>query len=211
MNDQQHTDGTLALAADTRLTEIRTRAEAAAPGPWHWAGNTDVHHVYLANWRPGHGRCSVMDFGRWGMQGARPKFVTDGFYVNDVNSLAVYEVAPAATSRQDPRVYRADIIGLRHPDAEFIANSRADVDFLLAEVDRLRAALAESEKRAEAYFDGLERVQARVSGVCDFDAGECAAPADEGWAREMDELNTFASQTYLSLEAVYSGPKAVTM
>lgn len=195
MTDQQN--------AEARLTEIRKRTEAAAPGPWHWAGNTDVRHVYLANWLPGLGRCVVMDFARWGMQGARPQFVTDLLYVDDVNALAVYEVAPAATSRDDPRVYRADIKGLRHPDAEFIANSRADVDFLLA-------ALAESEKRAEAYFDGLERVQARVSGVCNFDAGESAAPENEGWAREMDELNTFASETYQRLEAVYSGPKAVT-
>lgn len=195
---------------EARLAEIRKRAEAAAPGPWHWAGNTDVHHVYLANWQPGLGRCSVMDFARWGMRGAKPQFVTDHLYVDDMTALAVYEVAPTATSRDDKRVYRADIIGLRHPDAEFIANSRADVDFLLAEVDRLRTALTESEQRADAYFDGLERVQARVSGVCNFDAAESAAPADEGWAREMDELNTFASQTYLSLEAVYSGPKTVT-
>jgi len=197
------------IDTETRLAEIRKRAEAAAPGPWHWAGNTDVRHIYLANWQPGRGRCVVMDFARWGMQGAQPRFVTDWLFVKDTESLAVYEVAPAATSRKDSRVYRGDIVGLRHPDAEFIAHSRGDVDFLLAEVDRLRAALAESEQRAAAYFDGLERVQAHVEGVCNFDARESATPADEGWTREMDELNTFASETYLKLEAVHSGSKAV--
>lgn len=52
--------------------------------------------------------------------------------------LAVFEVCPAATTRADPRVYRADIVGLRHPNAEFIARARADVPLLLDEVARLR-------------------------------------------------------------------------
>lgn len=123
---------------EARLAEIHKRTEAAAPGPWHWAGNTDVRHVYLANWQPGRGRCSVMDFARWGMNSAKPQFVTDHVYVDNITELAVYEVAPNATSRDDKRVYRADIIGLRHPDAEFIAHSRADVEFLLGAVDHLR-------------------------------------------------------------------------
>lgn len=88
--------------------------------------------------------------------------------------------------------------------------SRHTVASLVAEIDRLQTALAESEKRGEAYFDGLEQVAARVSGVCNFDAGECAPPQHEGWAREMDDLNTFASETYQRLEAVYSASKAVT-
>jgi len=58
VNDHQTTGEAPGSADEARLTEIRKRAEAAAPGPWHWAGNTDVHHVYLANWRPGRGRWS---------------------------------------------------------------------------------------------------------------------------------------------------------
>tara|TARA_R110002051_G_scaffold314950_3_gene392637 strand:+ start:5370 stop:6122 length:753 start_codon:yes stop_codon:yes gene_type:complete len=68
--------------------------------------------------------------------------------VERARDLAVYEVAPQATSRQDPKVYRADIVGIRHPDAEFIAHSRADVDYLLAENDRLRAALDRFAKQS---------------------------------------------------------------
>ena len=71
----------------------------------------------------------------------RLAFVVDDWLLEDARKLAVFEVAPDAVDREDPRVYRADIVGLRHPDAEFIANARADVDTLLAEVDRLRGAV----------------------------------------------------------------------
>lgn len=66
--------------------------------------------------------------------------------VQDARDLAVYEVAPEATSRQDRRVYRADVSGIRHPDAEFIEHSRADIDYLLSENDRLRAVLSRDKQ-----------------------------------------------------------------
>jgi len=124
------------------LEAIRARRAAASRGPWHWTGNTDTHQLRLSNWIPGHGRCTVMDFTRWGMQDARPRF-TDGDRFM-VHPQTVYQVAPAATRRDDPRVYRGDIIDIRHPDAQLIAHAPQDIDDLLAEVDRLRAALAEA-------------------------------------------------------------------
>ncbi|WBQ02991.1 hypothetical protein [Kribbella sp. CA-293567] len=57
---------------------------------------------------------------------------TENLLAMDARNLAIFEVCPAATTRDDRRVYRADIIGVRHPDAEFIAHSRQDVDDLLA-------------------------------------------------------------------------------
>lgn len=45
------------------LDAIRARLDAATPGPWHWAGNVDSGEPYLATWRPGLGRCSVMAIG----------------------------------------------------------------------------------------------------------------------------------------------------
>lgn len=75
----------------------------------------------------------------------RLAFVTDGCLV-EARKLARFEVAPQATERSDPRVYRADITGLRHPDAEFIAAARADVDWLVAEVEHLRAELEEARR-----------------------------------------------------------------
>lgn len=61
----------------------------------------------------------------------------------DARELAIFEVAPKATKRDDPKVYRADIVGIRHSDAVFIAAARKDVDDLLAEVRRLRALVGE--------------------------------------------------------------------
>lgn len=77
----------------------------------------------------------------------RLSFNVDGImrYARD---MPVYEVCPDATERTDRRVYRADVVGVRHPDAEFIAAARADVDTLLAEVDRLRAKLEEVARAA---------------------------------------------------------------
>lgn len=139
------------------LAAIRERAAQATPGPWGWFGNTDVHTAYLATKR--FGRMYVMGFRRWGLQGAQPVFTTGRAwkpnpdsgadfaatgYVKDGSQLARYEVAPDATSRRDPRVYRADLTGFKNPDAEFIAHARQDVDDLLALVDRLQAELAEA-------------------------------------------------------------------
>jgi hypothetical protein len=90
----------------------------------------------------------VMDFVRWGMQAAQPRFLNpadDGSWMFKASDMPIYQVAPDATSRDDRRVYRADIIGIRHPDAEFIAHARQDVDDLLALVDELQAALAVAE------------------------------------------------------------------
>lgn len=69
----------------------------------------------------------------------------------DARELAVFEVCPTATDRNDPRVYRADIVGVRHPDAEFIAHSRQDVDDLLAIIAKVR-------QRAESWYDDLENL-----------------------------------------------------
>jgi hypothetical protein len=130
------TDSTIDLEA------IRGRRAAAARGPWHWSGNTDTHQIRLSNWIPGSGRCTVMDFTRWGMQSARPRFIDADHFMVDANEHVVYEVAPAVNDRSDRRVYRGDIIDIRHPDAQLIAHAPQDIDDLLAEVDRLRAALA---------------------------------------------------------------------
>jgi hypothetical protein len=147
------------------LAEIRERERQATPGPWGWFGNTDQHSIYLATrqW----GRFIVMGFRRWGTQGARPLFATGRTWkpspksdmdfgaggrmapatemftgkgeLTDADELAVYAVAPGAESRKDPRVYRADLSGIRNPDAEFIAAAREDVPRLLAALDAVLA------------------------------------------------------------------------
>lgn len=82
-------------------------------------------------------------------------FAIDGCMV-PAKDLAIYEVCPDATSRTDPRVYREDISGIRHPDAEFIAAAPQYVSYLLAELARakleteqLRAILVAGEDHSE--------------------------------------------------------------
>jgi hypothetical protein len=77
----------------------------------------------------------------------------------DARDLAIYEVCPTATKRNDPRVYRADIIGIRHPDAEFMAHSRQDVTDLLAAVDRviaLHTLVEYTSKQSGSYWSACQ-------------------------------------------------------
>lgn len=133
----------------TTIAEIRERWENASTGPWHWSGNTKSRQVYLSRWVKGMGRVTVMAFSRWGMQDAQPQFIdnpADPFFVEDASTKPVYEVAPAARSGSDPKVYRHDLIGIRHPDAEAIAAAPADVATLLAEVSRLTGLLEQAAR-----------------------------------------------------------------
>lgn len=109
-----------------RLEEIRARAEAAFPGPWRWRGNTESRHLRLQS--PHRGGMTVMDFVRWGMQGARPRFGIEGL-MYPADKMVGYEVP-----------HRSDVVTVDHPDAEFIAHAREDVPALLAELARLREA-----------------------------------------------------------------------
>jgi len=124
--------------SEPTVPEIRAHHRSVTPGPWGWFGNLDVQNLYLASRR---GRNVVMDFVRWGAARAQPRFPVNRLMVKAVE-LPVFEVAPTAISRWDSRVYRADVIGVRHPDADFLARSWEYVDVLLAEVARLQAALA---------------------------------------------------------------------
>jgi hypothetical protein len=123
--------------ADDRLAEIRAARAAASPGPWAWSGDTSNNRLYLSCWIPGWGRTTVMDFVRWGMASAQPRF-RDGNMMSKAAEHAVWEVAREATHRDDQRLYRHDVVGVRNADARFIAAAPGYVDDLLAEVDRLR-------------------------------------------------------------------------
>lgn len=120
---------------DEDLKAIEDRAAAATPGPWEWYGNTKyTGNFYLST--KNRGRIFVMDFVRWGMRGAQPRFQKDHLLVNG-SELVNYEVKPGA-KRGDPQLYREDFIGILHPDAIFIAAARSDVAALTEEVRRLR-------------------------------------------------------------------------
>jgi hypothetical protein len=95
-------------------------AAAATPGPWHWSGNTKSRVLALCTWISGQGRTNVMDFTRWGMHGARPRFNVDNF-MQDADTMVEWEVCKDATRADDPRLYRHDVTAIKHPDATFIA------------------------------------------------------------------------------------------
>lgn len=185
------------------LEVIRERMQRATPGPWGWFGNTKAHHVYLATQR--WGRHLVMDFARWGMQDAQPAFyrredpsairegrVANGAY-QPAASVPVYEVARDALSADDDRVYRTDLVGLRNADAAFIAHSRADVEWLVGEVDRLQGLLDAGTAATAADGQSLRLVGWRCEHAWNTDA----EGKHLGWSHKRDKLvkepNTVAS------------------
>lgn len=97
--------------------------------------------------------------------------------------MAVYEVCPDATGRDDKRVYRADVVGLRHPDAEFIAHAREDVDALIAEVERLTARLAE----ARSQLEGWEQVGNNIAHHIP-EHYEAGYNSHEDWAKDAADV-----------------------
>ena len=133
--------------ANDRLAAIQQRTDAATPGPWLWNGDVDNHSMRLSAVHSG--RYTVMDLARWGMGSAKARFQIKSRGMVPANEMVQYEVCADATERSDPRVYRGDYKAIRHPDAEFIAHSRTDVDWLLAEVVLLRGQLAAAVELAE--------------------------------------------------------------
>jgi hypothetical protein len=74
----------------------------------------------------------------------RLAFCADWLYT-DARKLVTFQVAPTVTDRSDPRVYRADITGIRYPDAEFIEHSRRDLSRLLALAEAVTALCRDTE------------------------------------------------------------------
>lgn len=120
-------------------------ADVGVRGPWRWRGDvkrergqtTDVYLAGRSDDFPGPHR--VLGFIRAGMQGAQPTFNTRGTMV-PATELAMFEVD-----------YRADIVGIDHPIAGWLAACDPDtIVGLLDQVDALEAALAELTPRVEA-------------------------------------------------------------
>jgi hypothetical protein len=139
---------------------LRKLLDAATGRPWSWRGNVDARDIRLGGYaeptsEDGKRRrwgTTVLRFARWGMSSARPRFNVDDL-MRDGEEFAVFEVAPNATSRKDPQVYRGDIVDLRHPDAQLIVAAVNNLDALLNaadERDRLRVELEQARAEAEA-------------------------------------------------------------
>lgn len=131
------------------IDEIAARANAATPGPWFWWGNAHGPSPHLYLFSQAFGRYVVMSFQRWGWQSAQPVFRDpETNILVPAQDVVRYQVCHEATSANDERVYRKQVDGIRHPDAEFIAHARTDIDTLLARVQELEEALAQKGPRS---------------------------------------------------------------
>lgn len=93
-------------------------------------------------------------------------FYTDHLAV-EARNLVTFEVAPQATSREDPAVYRADITGIRHPDAQLIVEVVNAAPRLLDEIRDLRSRLA-CVNEATSWDRPYDERMAAIRGLCDL-------------------------------------------
>lgn len=152
------------------LAALTVIAKSATPGPWVWRGNTDTQQLRLTAWAKGIGECTVMDFERWGMQSAAPRFIDADHFMVSGKGLAVYQVArnqglPDGTPRDHPKVYRADVVDINHPDARHMA--AFDPPTVLALIARAEA--------AEAKIAAVREVLEHHTFVADDKYGDLAA------------------------------------
>lgn len=117
--------------------------EGTTPGPWGWFGNASYRpSVYLATRHSG--RRYVMDFVRWGMQGAQPRFQPARFGMVDAKDLIQFEVGDQSVrgidaAKADTSVYRLDVRGIDAPDARLIAAAPELLDALDAQAREIAA------------------------------------------------------------------------
>lgn len=129
------------MTADT-ITAIKKALEGVTPGPWKWFGDASSNHVYLATTHSG--RRYVMDFVRWGMRGAQPRFQPERGGMVDAKDLLQFEVGDQSivgidAARKDGSVYRYDVRGIDCPDARYIAAvNPAAITELLSTIESLQ-------------------------------------------------------------------------
>lgn len=112
---------------DVELAEIEERWNRASKGRWMWEINPKSHHVDLET----SFGMTVMDFVRWGMGGAAPRFRDENDLLHRVDKMM--EPIPG---REHHACWAQRI---NHPDAVAIAAAPEDIRSLIAEVRRLNA------------------------------------------------------------------------
>lgn len=136
----------------------RKICEAATPREWYWDANPKTKRIDLRS-RYGIGDI-VIDFVRYGMQGAAPRF--NDCRVSDVNSGVgimkradeYFEVIPG---REHHARWAANI---NHPDAQFIAHfNPAKVAALLDEIADLKKRVNLLETSSEAAEKSLKEIK----------------------------------------------------
>lgn len=160
------------------VARIEERCEKAMPGRWFWNVNLKHRSMSLESTGNGSMRETVMDFVRWGMGGARARFQRPNGVMKNADEMTV-EV-------EGRRHHAAWFQALAHPDADFIAASRADVPTLCralreawryidtedmeatalaARVTALEAALADKDRLLVALEETAQRAEAEVKAL----------------------------------------------
>ncbi len=112
----------LKMAADTM--------EGTTDGPWRWEGYLSSRQTHvMGRGAPGTGGRVVMDWVRWGMQGAAVRFRDAQ---NLMSSLEKWAITKGVRDR---------LVGVDHPDARFVVESRTIVPTLAADLALLLRAL----------------------------------------------------------------------
>lgn len=141
------------------LEEIKAREQAATKGPWNWNVATANKNVDLENLRD-----KVMNFTRYGTNGAAPRFNVDGIMERADN---LTKSIPGMEHHRGFDDY------INHPDAIFIANSRTDIPALIEQHEKDQQQIATLKKALELACnrlsdDGLCPVTEELSeSVCD--------------------------------------------
>lgn len=158
------------------LGPIKEREARAMRGPWRWEINLSSRIVKLCGGQPRYDK-TVMDFVRWGMNGAAPRFLRDdGGHL--LLTHAKEMTAPVAGREHHENWFRR----LVHPDAEFLEHARTDIPLLVAEVERLRTE-AEAEERSHGQtIDDRDALHDRIDEIADAlgDETECSNVNDRG-------------------------------
>lgn len=109
------------------VTEARELLAKATAGRWAWYLNLKAKQVTLQS--EGGMRQIVIDFTRWGMNGAQPRFQVDGLMQDAQDCAAIVE----------GREHHASWFqGIDHPDANLIARAPELLRQLTNEVEALR-------------------------------------------------------------------------
>ncbi len=120
-------------------------AEATA-GPWRWEVRRNQHAVSLCGGTPRFD-WSVMEFVRWGMGGAAPRFIRafpDG--------LKILERADFFAVPIEGREHHAHWLqALSHPDANFIAEARTALPEAVARIEEL-------ERENATLLEAIEKI-----------------------------------------------------
>lgn len=147
---------------DKQFEEIKARNAARTQGAWYWDGHMKSYSVRLVSKQfrmPIDMYSLVMDFTRWGLRDAKPRFGIGGI----LQSFTEF-VTPAKNAAFDT---------INHPDAEFIAKASEDVPTLIAEVERLQEALTWTQEA----FGNAEKAQQELAK----EVGRLQQERDTAW------------------------------